>query len=155
MAALQVRRADFLMALAYATDLATGHSRDFALRSCVLGMRFADVAGLDQDTRRRIYHQALLRYIGCNADTHLLAAAWGDEITLRRELHHIDMGTGRTSSKSLSEPSRENTLMVRLRSPRCLPTCCRCETTDISTRPTAATTEDDGGAHDMEALSQT
>src|SRR5262245_20521889 len=78
MAAPAVRRADFLMALAYATDLATGHSRDFALRSCVLGMRFADVAGLDQDTRRRIYHQALLRYIGCNADTHLLAAHWGD-----------------------------------------------------------------------------
>ena len=92
MAAPQVRRADFLMTLAYATDLATGHSRDFALRSCVLGMRFADVAGLDEDTRRRIYHQALLRFIGCNADTHLLAAHWGDEITLRRELHHIDMG---------------------------------------------------------------
>src|SRR5882762_7241291 len=87
-----VRRADFLMALAYATDLATGHSRDFALRSCVLGMRFAEVAKLDQDARRSIYHQALLRYIGCNADTHLLAAHWGDEITLRRELHHIDMG---------------------------------------------------------------
>jgi HD-GYP domain-containing protein (c-di-GMP phosphodiesterase class II) len=92
MAGPAVRRADFLMTLAYATDLATGHSRDFALRSCVLGMRFAEVAGLDQDSRRSIYHQALLRYIGCNADTHLLAAAWGDEITLRRELHHIDMG---------------------------------------------------------------
>jgi HD domain-containing protein len=88
----EVRRADFLMTLAYATDLATGHSRDFALRSCVLAMRFAEVAKLDQETRRSIYHQALLRYIGCNADTHLLAAAWGDEITLRRELHHIDMG---------------------------------------------------------------
>src|SRR5260221_13094674 len=87
-----VRRADFLMALAYATDLATGHSRDFALRSCVLAMRFADVAKFDQDTRRKVYHQALLRYIGCNADTHLLAAAWGDEIVLRRELHHIDIG---------------------------------------------------------------
>jgi HD-GYP domain-containing protein (c-di-GMP phosphodiesterase class II) len=87
-----VRRADFLMALAYATDLATGHSRDFALRSCVLAMRFAEVARLDEPTRRSVYHQALLRYIGCNADTHLLAAAWGDEITLRRELHHIDMG---------------------------------------------------------------
>jgi hypothetical protein len=47
------------MALAYATDLATGHSRDFALRSCVLGMRFADVAGLGQDTHRRIYHKNL------------------------------------------------------------------------------------------------
>ncbi len=33
-----------------------------------------------------------MRFIGCNADTHLLAAHWGDEITLRRELHHIDMG---------------------------------------------------------------
>ncbi len=92
MTAPAVRRADFLMALAYATDLATGHSRDFALRSCVLAMRLADVSRLDEPTRRSVYHQALLRYIGCNADTHLLAAAWGDEITLRRELHHIDMG---------------------------------------------------------------
>src|ERR1700754_685669 len=92
MAEPAVRRADFLMALAYATDLATGHSRDFALRSCVLAMRFAKVARLDEITSRAIYHQALLRFIGCNADTHLLAAAWGDEISLRRELHHIDMG---------------------------------------------------------------
>src|SRR5258708_4939074 len=92
MAEPAVRRADFRMALAYATDLATGHSRDFALRSCVLAMRFAEVARLDEPMRRKVYHQALLRYIGCNADTHLLAAAWGDEITLRRELHHIDMG---------------------------------------------------------------
>jgi HD-GYP domain-containing protein (c-di-GMP phosphodiesterase class II) len=92
MAAQTVRRADFLMTLAYATDLATGHSRDFALRSCVLAMRFADVAGLDEHMRRSVYHQALLRFIGCNADTHLLVEAWGDEITLRRELHHIDMG---------------------------------------------------------------
>src|SRR5258708_1321907 len=92
MTAPAVRRADFLMALAYATDLATGHSRDFALRSCVLAMRFAEVARLDEETRRSVFHQALLRYIGCNADTHLLAAAWGDEITLRRELHHIDIG---------------------------------------------------------------
>src|SRR5256885_1132306 len=92
MAAPEVRRADFLMALAYATDLATGHSRDFALRSCVLGVRLSDVAGLDDETRRSVYHQALLRYIGCNADTHLLASAWGDEIALRNDLSRTDMG---------------------------------------------------------------
>jgi HD-GYP domain-containing protein (c-di-GMP phosphodiesterase class II) len=90
--AAQTRRADFLMALAYATDLATGHSRDFALRSCVLAMRLAGVAGLDTETCRAVYHQALLRYIGCNADTHLLAAAFGDEIALRRDLQRIDIG---------------------------------------------------------------
>lgn len=76
------------MTLVYATDLVTGHSRDFALRSCVLGMRIAKVAGLDEQQRRNVYHQALLRYIGCNADTDLLAAAFGDEIALRRDLAH-------------------------------------------------------------------
>ena len=80
------------MTLAYATDLATGHSRDFALRSCVLAMRLAEVAGLDELTRRSVYHQALLRYIGCNADTHLLSAAFGDEIALPRDLQRIDIG---------------------------------------------------------------
>ncbi len=92
MAPPAVRRADFLMALAYATDLATGQSRDFALRSCVLAMRLAEAAGLDVDQRRNVYHQALLRYIGCNADTHLLASAFGDEIALRQDLARIDMG---------------------------------------------------------------
>jgi HD-GYP domain-containing protein (c-di-GMP phosphodiesterase class II) len=104
--AAQVRRADFLMALAYATDLATGHSRDFALRSCVLGMRLAEAAGLDVETSRGVYHQALLRYIGCNADTHLLAAAFGDEIALRRDLQRTDMGNkpelGATIARALN-----------------------------------------------------
>jgi HD-GYP domain-containing protein (c-di-GMP phosphodiesterase class II) len=80
------------MTLAYGTDLATGHSRDFALRSCVLAMRMADRARLDDQMCRAVYHQALLRYIGCNADSHLLAAAWGDEIALRRELQGLDFG---------------------------------------------------------------
>ncbi len=93
MATPTFRRADFLMTLAYATDLATGQSRDFALRSCVLAMRLAEAAGLDDELRRQVYHQALLRYIGCNADTHLLSAAFGDEITLRQDLARIDMGS--------------------------------------------------------------
>ncbi len=92
MSDLRMRRADFLMVLAYASDLATGHSRDFALRSCVLGMRLADLAGFDVQGRRNVYHQALLRYVGCNADSYLMAAALGDEIALRKELAGLDMG---------------------------------------------------------------
>jgi HD-GYP domain-containing protein (c-di-GMP phosphodiesterase class II) len=92
MAVPTVRRADFLMALAYATDLATGHTRDFALRSCVLAMRLAEIAGFDAHARRNVYHQALLRHVGCNADTHLLAAAFGDEIALHQEYALIDRG---------------------------------------------------------------
>lgn len=88
--AVSVRRADFMVVLAYATDLATGQSRDFALRSCVVAMRLADAMGLDIDMRRQVYHQAILRYIGCNADTHLLATAFGDEIALRQDLAITD-----------------------------------------------------------------
>ncbi|MCW3783314.1 HD domain-containing phosphohydrolase [Defluviimonas salinarum] len=90
----KLRRADFMMVLAYASDLATGQSRDFALRSCVLGMRLAELAGFDAELRRNVYHQALLRYVGCNADTHLLSAAFGDEIALRRDLAGRDLGDG-------------------------------------------------------------
>ena len=92
MAATAIRRAEFLMVLAYASDLATGQSRDFALRGCILAMRLANAARLDLAERRNVYHQALLRYVGCNADTHLLAAAFGDEIALRQDLARIDLG---------------------------------------------------------------
>lgn len=89
---ISIRRADFMMVLAYASDLATGHSRDFALRSCVLAMRIADLAGLSEQDRRNAYHQAMLRYVGCNADTHILSGVFGDEIALRSDLAGLDMG---------------------------------------------------------------
>ncbi len=89
---ISIRRADFMMVLAYASDLATGHSRDFALRSCVLAMRIADLAGLSEQDRRNAYHQSMLRYVGCNADTDLLSSVFGDEIALRKDLVGLDMG---------------------------------------------------------------
>lgn len=92
MTGVSVRRADFMMVLAYASDLATGHSRDFALRSCVVAMRIAGLAHLSDDVRRDAYHQSMLRYVGCNADTHVLSATFGDEIALRKELVGLDMG---------------------------------------------------------------
>ena len=105
MVAPAVRRADFLMALAYATDLATGQSRDFALRSCVLAMRLAEAAGLDAQDRRNAYHQSLLRYIGCNADTHLMVSAFGDEIAMRQDLARANLGSHAELGEIFSVPS--------------------------------------------------
>ena len=93
MAVPAVRRADFLMALAYATDLATGHSRDFALRSCVLAMRFAEVARSRRAKRRQ--HLSIRRCFA-TSDAMPTLICWP---TRRRRdraaagnLHHIDMG---------------------------------------------------------------
>ena len=48
--------------------------------------------GLSEQDRRNAYHQSMLRYVGCNADTDLLSAAFGDEIALRKDLVGLDMG---------------------------------------------------------------
>jgi HD-GYP domain-containing protein (c-di-GMP phosphodiesterase class II) len=84
------RLAELMAVLACATDLAMGQPEDHALSSCVLAMRLADAAGLSEDERRDAYYQALLRFIGCNADTHLLAAVVGDEAELRKGFARID-----------------------------------------------------------------
>jgi HD-GYP domain-containing protein (c-di-GMP phosphodiesterase class II) len=85
-----MRRASFLLALAYATELAIGQPEDFALRSCVLAMRVSRLAGHGAELRRQVFHLSLLRYIGCNADSHLMTRAVGDEIEFRRDFARVD-----------------------------------------------------------------
>jgi HD-GYP domain-containing protein (c-di-GMP phosphodiesterase class II) len=87
-----IRRAELMAALSHATDLAIGQPVEYALKSCVLGMRLAVVLGLQGDALREVYAHALLRYIGCNAETDAMAALFGDEIELRRTLAPLDVG---------------------------------------------------------------
>jgi HD-GYP domain-containing protein (c-di-GMP phosphodiesterase class II) len=87
-----VRRAEVVAALSHATDLAIGQPEEYALKSCVLGMRLGSALGLDSATLGEVYNHALLRYIGCNAETDAMAALFGDEIELRRALAALDMG---------------------------------------------------------------
>ena len=68
-----VRRAEILASLSMATDLAMGQPIEFALRSCVLAVRFGRALGLATEQIGQIYYQALLRYVGCNAETHCWA----------------------------------------------------------------------------------
>jgi putative nucleotidyltransferase with HDIG domain len=87
-----IRRAELIVALSHATDLAIGQPVEYALKACVLGMRLAAALGFEGDALREVYAHALLRYIGCNAETDAMAALFGDEIELRRALAPIDLG---------------------------------------------------------------
>lgn len=69
-----------------------GQPVGFALQSCVLADRIGRKLVLGTDELGRIYHQSLLRYIGCNAETHTMAALFGDEINFRRDFARIDPG---------------------------------------------------------------
>lgn len=87
-----LRRSEIIAAISLATDLAIGQPVEYALKSCVLAMRLARMRGADAATLAQVYHQALLRYIGCNAETHAMAALFGDEIAFRRDFALIDQG---------------------------------------------------------------
>src|SRR5437899_167184 len=87
-----VHLAELMAALSIATDLGMGQPLDSALCSCVVAMRLGEALGLDDDTLRDVYYQALLRYIGCNADTYAMAALFGDELALRRDFASVDAG---------------------------------------------------------------
>lgn len=85
-----MRLAEVIAALSRATDLAMGQPVEFALTSCVLAVRLADAMGFDEAGLREVYYQALLRYIGCNADTQTLAAIVGDELEMRTHFAELD-----------------------------------------------------------------
>src|SRR5262245_48105477 len=89
---LGVRRGEIIAALSLATDQAMGQPIEFALRSCVLGMRLGEALRLSDEELAEIYFQALLRYIGRNAETYSLVALFGDELALRRDIALADMG---------------------------------------------------------------
>jgi HD-GYP domain-containing protein (c-di-GMP phosphodiesterase class II) len=86
-----VRRAEIMAALSMATDLAIGQPAEFALKSCVLGVRLGEKLKLGREEIHDIYYQALLRYIGCNAETYAMTALLGDEIEFRRKIATLDL----------------------------------------------------------------
>jgi HD-GYP domain-containing protein (c-di-GMP phosphodiesterase class II) len=87
-----VRRGEVIAALSLATDLAMGQPAEFALKSCVLGTRIGRMLSLPAEDIAEIYYQSLLRYIGCNAETYVMTALFGDEIDFRRDFALIDPG---------------------------------------------------------------
>jgi len=83
--------AELMAALSLATDLGMGQPVEFAWQSCAVALRLAEKLKFSDAELRQVYYQALLRYIGCNADTRLLAAVFGDELALRSEIIHADV----------------------------------------------------------------
>ncbi len=86
------RLAELVAALSIATDLGMGQPLEFALCGCVLAMRMGEAMGLNDSELRAVYYQALLRYVGCNAETDTLATLYGDEMALRKDVATLDSG---------------------------------------------------------------
>jgi hypothetical protein len=87
-----LRLAELMAALSLATDLGMGHPMEYAMTTCIVAVRLGEAAGLSEADLRDAFYEALLRYIGCNADTYWLAPIVGDELALRAEVAKTDIG---------------------------------------------------------------
>lgn len=86
----KVRFSSLMACLAAASELAMGHDADHALRCCAVAMRVARARHLPGSDLRHVFYQSLLRFIGCNADTGVMAEIAGDVIALRQAMAPLD-----------------------------------------------------------------
>ncbi len=85
-----VRLAELMAVLSMASDMAMGQPVEFAMQSCIVAMRLGELAGLPAAQLQDVYYESLLRYIGCNADSHWLGSIIGDEIDFRQQIAALD-----------------------------------------------------------------
>jgi HD-GYP domain-containing protein (c-di-GMP phosphodiesterase class II) len=79
----QVRLAELVAALSLGVDLGFGQPMEHVLRECLIALRLAERAGLDDGERSVVYYTALLVNVGCHADAHEQAKWFGDDIAFK------------------------------------------------------------------------
>ena len=59
---------EILGALTHALDITEGQPPGHALRSCLIGMRLAEVIDLPEDDRSALFYALLMKDAGCSAN---------------------------------------------------------------------------------------
>jgi putative nucleotidyltransferase with HDIG domain len=86
-----VRRSEVLAGLSYALDLTEGQRAGHAVRSCLIGMRIAEVLGLRDDERSSLFYALLMKDLGCSSNAARFAALFGaDDRDLKARIKEID-----------------------------------------------------------------
>jgi HD-GYP domain-containing protein (c-di-GMP phosphodiesterase class II) len=85
-----VRAAELVGALSLATDLGTGQPLEHALRTAVLAVRLADLAGASPEELRDTYYVALLHGSGCTSNGHEATQLFGEDIEHRAAFFLVD-----------------------------------------------------------------
>ncbi|NJM86163.1 MAG: HD domain-containing protein [Hydrococcus sp. RU_2_2] len=100
----EIRLAEVMTSLAMATGLGMGQSMDWALRGCLLSVRFAEAIALAPSILRDVYYLSLLHYIGCTTDAHQAARFFGNDLNLMRYFALNHMGIMPLEATELSNP---------------------------------------------------
>jgi HD-GYP domain-containing protein (c-di-GMP phosphodiesterase class II) len=85
-----IRLAELVAAFSLATDLGLGQPVEHVLRSWLIAARLGDQMGLSAEQRQWLYYVVTLAWVGCVADTPVVAAWFGDDIAFRRDGLTVD-----------------------------------------------------------------
>lgn len=89
------RLAELIAALSLATDLGTGQPMGHTLRTCLLAYHLGVALNLSEVELSEVYYVALLRGVGCTADSHETAMLFGNDVTVTAQLATMDMANTR------------------------------------------------------------
>jgi len=80
------RTSEILSALSCALDITEGQPPGHAVRTCLIGMRLADRAGVPMEDRGALFYALLLKDLGCSSNAARLSSLFGtDDRALKRE----------------------------------------------------------------------
>jgi HD-GYP domain-containing protein (c-di-GMP phosphodiesterase class II) len=89
----RVRLAELVAALSLGVDLGFGQPMEHVLRQCLIALRLAEHAGLDDSERSVVYYTAMLVNVGCHSDAHEQAKWFGDDIALKSGKYDHEFGS--------------------------------------------------------------
>ena len=80
------RVSEILSALSCALDITEGQPPGHAVRTCLIGMRLADRAGVPMEDRGALFYALLLKDLGCSSNAARLSSLFGaDDRALKRK----------------------------------------------------------------------
>jgi HD-GYP domain-containing protein (c-di-GMP phosphodiesterase class II) len=79
--------------LSLGTDLGLGQPMEHMVRACLIALRLAEGAALDDSERGVVYYSGLLAWVGCHTDAYEQAKWLGDDLAAKRDAHYgYDLG---------------------------------------------------------------
>jgi len=87
----RVPMSEVLASLSYALDLTEGQPKGHSIRTCMIGMRLGEAAGLGADALAELYYALLLKDAGCSSNASRMAALFGsDDQYVKPRLKAVD-----------------------------------------------------------------
>ena len=87
-AGARVRRAELVALLSLGTDLGLGQPMEHMIRACLIALRLAESAAIDDAERGVVYYSGLLAWVGCHTDAYEQAKWLGDDLAVKRDAHY-------------------------------------------------------------------